>query len=158
MCLFSNPRKNKAKWASVVMPSSDQSDIPVSVLEKATDLYIQQHCRILYESIKLCLTSKNPDIRKSRYKLACEQYGALIRVRKYADQKQRLVVNKAIDDFLKADDLYHHPNRVRSSEKIQTEKRKHDEKAYCPVDSRPVAGGAVLLLRRQQRKSDGQGH
>lgn len=127
MCLLGNPRKNKAKWEEVVMPSSDQNDVPVSVLEKATDLYIHQHCRILYESIKLCLTSRNSDTRKSRYKLACEQYGALIRVRKYADQKQRLIVNKAIDDFLKTDDLYHHPNRVRSSEEIQTEKRKHDE-------------------------------
>lgn len=48
-------------------------------------------------------------------------------MRKYADQKQCLIVNKAIDDFLKADDFYHHPNRVRSSEEIQTEKRKHDE-------------------------------
>ena len=48
-------------------------------------------------------------------------------MRKYADQKQRLIVNKAIVDFLKADDLYHHPNRVRSSEEIQTVKRKHGE-------------------------------
>ena len=30
--------RNEAKWASVVMTSSDQNDIPVSVLEKATTL------------------------------------------------------------------------------------------------------------------------
>lgn len=40
MGLFSIPRNNKKKWASVVMPSSNGDDVEISVLEAATDLYI----------------------------------------------------------------------------------------------------------------------
>ena len=64
MGLFFNAKNNKEKWASVVMPSSNAKEIPTATLEAATALFIQQHARILAESIRLFLTSKNKDTRK----------------------------------------------------------------------------------------------
>ena len=57
MGLFFNAKNNKEKWASVVMPSSNAKEIPTATLEAATALFIQQHARILAESIRLFLTS-----------------------------------------------------------------------------------------------------
>lgn len=121
MGLFFNAKNNKEKWSSVVMPSSNAKEIPTATLEAATALFVQQHVRILAESIRLFLTSKNKDTRKSRYQLACQHYGELIRVRPYTTKDQRKIVDKAIDDFVKADDLHRHPNRA------QVKKAKNDD-------------------------------
>ena len=117
MGLFFNAKNNKEKWASVVMPSSNGKDIPTATLEAATALFVQQHVRILVESIQLFLTSKNKDTRKSRYKLACQHYGELSRVRPYTTKELRKEVDRAIDDFVKADDLYRHPERAQAKVK-----------------------------------------
>ena len=101
----------------MVMPSSNAKEIPTATLEAATALFIQQHARILAESIRLFLTSKNKDTRKSRYQLACQHYGELSKVRPYTTKEQRKIVDKAIDDFVKADDLYRHPNRAQAKTK-----------------------------------------
>lgn len=48
-------------------------------------------------------------------------------MRKYADKKQRSAVKKAIDDFVKSDDLYRHPNRADAIAAIQSKQKKKDE-------------------------------
>ena len=52
---------------------------------------------------------KDEEKRQSGYAIACKEYGALLRVRKFTDRKQKQVVNKAISDFVEADVQYHHP-------------------------------------------------
>ena len=37
--------------------------------------------------------------------------------RVYTTKEQRKIVDKAIDDFVKADDLYRHPNRAQAKTK-----------------------------------------
>ena len=104
-----------------MMPSSNWKEISTATLEAATAFFVQQHVRILVDSIQLFLTSKNKEIRKSRYQLACQHYGELNRVHPYTTKEQRKIVDKAIDDFVKADDLYRHPNRA------QVKKAKNDD-------------------------------
>lgn len=125
MSLF-NPRKDTEKWAAIVMPMS-KGPIPEKTLDAATSLFIDQRCRILYESIQLFLTSKYKDTRQSRYKLACEHYGALIKVKKYANREQRKKLDQAIDTFVKADDMYRHPNRAKAIAEKQARQKKKDE-------------------------------
>ena len=67
-------------------------------LDAVTDLFIQRHGRILYESIHLVLTSKNAGTKKSRYKLACVHYRALVGVQKYANKNQKKAIHQSIDD------------------------------------------------------------
>ena len=74
---------------SVVIPSSNWKEISTATLEAATALFVQQHVRILVDSIQLFLTSRNKEIRKSRYQLACQHYGELNRVRPYTTKEQR---------------------------------------------------------------------
>ena len=105
----------------MVMPSSNWKEISTATLEAATALFVQQHVRILVDSIQLFLTSKNKEIRKSRYQLACQHYGELNRVRPYTTKEQRKSVDKAMDAFVKADDLYRYPNRA------QVKKAKNDD-------------------------------
>ena len=103
------------------MPSSNWKEISTATLEAPTALFVQQHVRILVDSIQFFLTSKNKEIRKSRYQLACQHYNELNKVRPYTTKEQRKIVDKAIDDFVKADDLYRHPNRA------QVKKAKNDD-------------------------------
>lgn len=83
--------------------------------------FCSEACTHPCQSIQLFLTSKNEDTRKSRYQLACQHYGELGKVRPYMTEEQRKIVDMAIDDFVKADDLYRHPNRV------QVKKAKNDD-------------------------------
>lgn len=106
MKLFQN---TKEKWVEVVMPESSVDEMNDQLLSCATDAYIQQHCRILYQNIRIFSHAKNEEKRQSGFAIACKEYGALIRVRKFTDRKQKQVVNKAIADFIEADDQYHHP-------------------------------------------------
>ena len=113
MGLFSNPRKKIEKWAPLVMEGYVPG-MPVEekFLEAATTLYIQQHARILYDSIHLVLTSNNEETRKSRYVLAQKQFAALVKVKKFVSKEQKIRLNQALDDFLIMEDMYKHPNRV----------------------------------------------
>ena len=113
MGLFGNPRKKIEKWASLVMEGY-VAGMPVEeeILDAATTLYIQQHARILYDSIHLVLTSKNEETRKSRYALAQKQFAALVKVKKYASKEQRIGLNQALNDFLYMEDMYRHPDRI----------------------------------------------
>ena len=101
-------RIKKEKWAEVVMPESSVYEMNDQLLSCATDAYIQQHCRILYQNIRIISHAKDEEKRQSAYAIACKEYGALIRVRKFTDRKQKQIVNKAISDFVEADVQYHH--------------------------------------------------
>lgn len=120
-------QSKKSKWMNVVMPASNESAVSDEILIAATDSYIQQHCRILYQSIELFLNAKHEETRKAQYLRACDQYGALIKVRKYTDQKQRKVLNKAIHDFVQADEQYHRPNQLTSLQAHNNRKKKKEE-------------------------------
>ena len=128
MGLFGNSRKNKEKWASIVMPEAKAgAEIDEKLLEEATALYVSQHSRILYDSIRLVMTSKNKETRKSRYQLAQTHIGALLRVKKYGNREQKQEISKALDDFVKMEDYYKHPNREALREKAAMKQKKKDE-------------------------------
>lgn len=113
MCLFGNPRKKIEKWAPLVMEGYVPGmSVEEEFLDAATTLYIQQHARILYESIHLVLTSKNEETRKSRYALAQKQFAALVKIKKYANKEQKIGLNQALNDFLNMEDMYRHPDRI----------------------------------------------
>lgn len=60
MGLFGNPRKNKNAWAAIVMENAQPgAKIDEKMLDLATELYIKQRIRILYESIRLVFSSEN---------------------------------------------------------------------------------------------------
>lgn len=123
MGLFGDPRKKIEKWAPIVMEGY-VSGMPVDeeFLDAATTLYIQQHARILYDSISLVLTSKNEQTRKDRYVLAQKHFAALVKIRNYASKDQKKGLNQALDDFLKMEDMYRHPGKI-SEEQCKANER-----------------------------------
>lgn len=60
-----------------------------ALLEKATDSYINQHIRILEESVRLVMESKNSRTREDRYELSLQHFDALSKIQKYADKNQK---------------------------------------------------------------------
>ena len=107
MGLFFNPRKNKEKWASIVFAKGSFTvGLTEEMLDAATALYVQQHARILYESINLFLTSKNASTRKNSYKLANQHLESLCNVRRFANKEMQKVIDQAYADFQIAEDKY----------------------------------------------------
>ena len=127
MSILNNKRNNKEKWTSVVLPSSTDTDLSTEELDVATDLYIQEYSGLLSKSIQQFLKTQDSEIRKSYYKMACQYYGKLSRVRPFTEKEQRKLVNDAIDQFVKADGLYWHPNRSLQPEKINNRKQHKEE-------------------------------
>lgn len=116
MGLFGNPRNKKDKWAKLVVANAKPGmDFDEEFLDAATTMYIQQHTRILYDSIRLVLNSKNENTRKERFKLAQEKFGALVAIKKYANKEQKKEINRALDDFLKMEDMYKHPGKKQNA-------------------------------------------
>ena len=119
-------RNTKEKWVEVVMPESSVDEMNDQLLSCTTDAYIQQHCRILYQNIRIFLHAKDEEKRQSAYAIACNEYGALIRVRKFTDRKQKQIANKAISDFFEADVQYHHG----SSDKMEYNQRINNREEF----------------------------
>ena len=114
MGLFINPRRNKEKWASIVIANYKKGmNVAVKVLDEATDAYIKQHARILYDSIHIVLTSSNAETQKERYKLANSHYGSLTKVYRYGTKEQKAAIRLAESDFFKMEEWYKHPERVQ---------------------------------------------
>lgn len=112
MGVFGNSRKKIEKWAPIVMEGyTPGMAVDEEFLDAATTLYIQQHARILYDCIRLVCTSKNGRTKTERYEQACKKYGALSKVRKYANKEQKQIIDRAIDDFIQMQDIYKHPKK-----------------------------------------------
>ena len=76
MGLFGLSRKEKEIWASIVIQRiKPDMQIDDGLLKNATEIYINQHIRILEESARLVLESKNNKTREDRYELALQQIG-----------------------------------------------------------------------------------
>lgn len=124
MGLFGNPRKKIEKWAPLVMEGYVPGmSVEEEFLDTATTLYIQQHARILYDSIHLVLTSKNEETRKSRYVLAQKHFAALAKVKKYASKEQKVGLELTLNDFLKMEDMYKHPEKASLSQSATNKKQ-----------------------------------
>ena len=87
MGLFGLSRKEKEILASIVIQGiKPDMQIDDGLLKNATEIYINQHIRILEESARLVLESKNNKTREDRYELALQHFSTLSKIRKYADK------------------------------------------------------------------------
>ena len=96
MGLFGLSRKET--WASIVIQGiKPNMQIDDTLLKNATEIYISQHIRILEDSIRLVMESKNQKTRKERYDLSLQHFEALSKIQKYADKKQKKRIADAQD-------------------------------------------------------------
>lgn len=135
MNLFFNPRKNKSKWASIVIPGAQHGmQYDEKMLDEATDVYIKQHAKILFDSIHIVLTSKNEETQIERYKLATSHYGALTKVYRFATKEQKASIDLAEHGYLTMVEKYKHPDIEPELLPIRSnDKRKGKRDAFWEV-------------------------
>lgn len=116
MGLFGLTRKEKETWTSIVIqglkPGMQIDDV---LLKNATDTYITQHIRILEDSVRIVMESKNQKTREERYDLSLQHFDALLKVQKYADKTQKKRIADAQDHFMIMNEYYKH----RKQEKLE---------------------------------------
>lgn len=98
-----------------------------ALLKNATEIYISQHIRILEDSVRLVMESKNQKTREERYDLSLQHFDALSKIQKYADKKQKKRIADAQDQFMIMNENYKHPERIRKQEKQDRKKKKRDD-------------------------------
>ena len=96
------------------------------LLKNATESYVSQHIRILEESVRLVLESKNKKTREDRYELVLQHFSALSKIRKYAHKNQKKRIVDAQDYFMIMNEHYKHPERIRKQEKQKLKRQKRD--------------------------------
>lgn len=118
MSLFGLSRKEKEAWTSIViqerMPGMQIDD---ALLKNATETYITQHIRILEDSVRIVMESKNQKTREGRYDLSLQHFDALSKIQKYADKAQKKRIVDAQDHFMIMNEYYKHPGRIKKQEK-----------------------------------------
>jgi hypothetical protein len=123
MGLFGLTRKEKETWTSIVIqglkPGMQIDDV---LLKNATDTYITQHIRILEDSVRIVMESKNQKTREERYDLSLQHFDALLKVQKYADKTQKKRIADAQDHFMIMNEYYKH----RKQEKQERKKQKSE--------------------------------
>ena len=109
MNLFGFSKKEKDNWMSIVIPGI-KSGVKVDdkILKKATAIYIDQHSRILKESMHLVQTSKNIETQRNRYALAMQHSTALAKIQRYADRRQKKVIYDIQNEFMVVKEKYHY--------------------------------------------------
>lgn len=135
MGLFGLSRKEKEKetWASIVIQGIKPSmQIDDDFLKNATEIYISQHIRILEDSVRLVMESKNQKTRKERYDLSLRHFEALSKIQKYADKKQKKRIADAQDQFMIMNEHYKHPE-VSESRKNKDGKSKNGMHSGKPM-------------------------
>ena len=99
MGLFGLTRKEKETWTSIVIqglkPGMQIDDV---LLKNATDTYITQHIRILEDSVRIVMESKNQKTREERYDLSLQHFDALLRFRsmQIKRRKRELLMHRII--------------------------------------------------------------
>lgn len=118
MGLFGLTRKEKEAWTSIVIqdlkPGMQIDDV---LLKNATDTYITQHIRILEDSVRIVMESKNQKTIEERYDLSLQHFDALLKVQKYADKTQKKRIADAQDHFMIMNEYYKHPGYIKKQEK-----------------------------------------
>jgi len=131
MGLFYNPRRKKDKWATLVIDNAKTGmEYDESFLVNATTTCIQQHAKVLYDCIHIVLTTTNKKTKDERYKLAQEKFAVLVKLKKYANKEQKIGINLALNDFLKMEDMYRHPGKIKPPTveiKKQNKKQKKED-------------------------------
>lgn len=120
MGLFGLTRKEKETWTSIVIqglkPGMQIDDV---LLKNATDTYITQHIRILEDSVRIVMESKNQKTREERYDLSLQHFDALLKVQKYADKTQKKRIADAQDHFMIMNEYYKHRKQEKQERKIR---------------------------------------
>ena len=113
-------RKEKETWTSIVIqglkPGMQIDDV---LLKNATDTYITQHIRILEDSVRIVMESKNQKTREERYDLSLQHFDALLKVQKYADKTQKKRIADAQDHFMIMNEYYKHRKQEKQERKKQ---------------------------------------
>ena len=117
-CIFN--RIQKETWTSIVIqglkPGMQIDDV---LLKNATDTYITQHIRILEDSVRIVMESKNQKTREERYDLSLQHFDALLKVQKYADKTQKKRIADAQDHFMIMNEYYKHRKQEKQERKKQ---------------------------------------
>lgn len=120
MGLFGLTRKEKETWTSIVIqglkPGMQIDDV---LLKNATDTYITQHIRILEDSVRIVMESKNQKTREERYDLSLQHFDALLKVQKYADKTQKKRIADAQDHFMIMNEYYKHRKQEKQERKAK---------------------------------------
>lgn len=121
MGLFGLSKKEKDAWIAIVIQGKKSGmQIDEALLKNATEIYITHHIRILEDSVRIVMESKNQKTREERYDLSLQHFDALSKIqKKYADKAQKNRIADAQNHFMIMNEYYKHRKQEKQERKKQ---------------------------------------
>ena len=120
MGLFGLFKKEKEAWIAIVIQGKKSGmQIDEALLKNATEIYITQHIRIIEDSVRIVMESKNQKTREERYDLSLQHFDALSKIQKYADKAQKNRIADAQNHFMIMNEYYKHRKQEKQERKKQ---------------------------------------
>ena len=120
MGLFGLSKKEKEAWIAIVIQGKKSGmQIDEALLKNATEIYITQHIRIIEDSVRIVMESKNQKTREERYDLFLQYFDALSKIQKYADKAQKNRIADAQNHFMIMNEYYKHRKQEKQERKKQ---------------------------------------
>lgn len=97
MFFFRKKRVDKAAWAALVYvkPPKNLERETEEHLSSLTTLLITQHHRIITESVRIVLATKNDETRRSRTELSRYHYQEIMKFKPYCNKEQLELLRQA---------------------------------------------------------------
>lgn len=97
MFFFRKKKVDKTEWATLINGKSPKNIEKVSEerLSSLTTISLIQHYRIVAESVKIVLATKNDETRRSRTDLSREHYQKMMKFKPYCNKEQLEILRQA---------------------------------------------------------------
>lgn len=96
--MFGRKKKiNKAAWAEAIYHKkiAHPENEPDEKLSRLTTLMLEQHHRIITESVQIALTTRYADTRNSRIDLSYQHYQEMLKLKPFCNQEQLAMIQNA---------------------------------------------------------------
>ena len=84
--------KTAGKWISSIIWKENEPD---EKLSKLTTFMLEQHHRIILESVQIALSTKNVDTRKGRVDLSRQHYQEMLKLKPFCNKEQIAMIRDA---------------------------------------------------------------
>ena len=97
MFFFRKKKIDKAAWAALVYekPPKNIERESEERLSSLTTMMLMQHHRIITESVRIVLATKNDETRRSRMDLSRHHYQEMVKFKPYCNKEQSEIIRQA---------------------------------------------------------------
>ena len=167
MGLFGKSKKELLSWQKIISPGTNKLVLTESQLKQQSVSRIQQSLKIIQDSLRLCNTTKKPDVFFNRWELLIHHMKTLAELEKYVsfsgdspntalldfESKKYKEINNMIDRVYEEYQLKISSLKTNSAKRKNIESFKYDLDCYSHLMSQDNIAKYTLLYNNLLNKN-----